>query len=406
MRAIIRLYRDAFGGLSAPTWVLSGVMLINRSGAMVLPFLAIYLTEQIGLSTEEAGLILACYGLGAMTGSYLGGWLTDRVGHFRVQFGSLIVTGLYFLLLSTLTDFYSLAFGVFALSAIADTLRPANGASIGHYARPENITKAFSLNRLAINLGYSIGPAIGGTLAAASFKYLFYADALTCILAGLFFFWYFRRFRASEDAHRAEQKAKNVKRVSVWKDKPFVLFCALNVAFAVVFFQILNTLPLFYRDVYDMPKPQIGGMLAVNGLLIFALEMIVVHLWGHRFKVIHFVIAGTFLNGLSYAMLNMVHSVPWLYAAMFVLSFAEIFAMPFAVSWVSQRAGEAARGSYMGLYTMSYAVAHIIAPFVGTRVIANYGFETLWWGCGALGVATSLGYVLISKSVQAERALD
>lgn len=405
-QSVIRLYRDAFGGLSTPTWMLSLVMLINRSGAMVIPFLSVYITEELGLTKEQAGFILMGYGVGAVIGTQLGGWLTARFGHFRVQAGSLITTGLYLFALPYLTSFYSLMLGVFLLSAIADTLRPANGASIGYYAKKENVTKAFSLNRLAINLGISIGPSVGGWLATFSYTLLFITDGATCILAGIAFILYFRNLRKGEDAEREERQANAVKAKSAFSDLPFVLFCILNTCFAIVFFQILYTLPLYYVEGYQLETTFVGGMLALNGLVVFAFEMIIVHLWGQRFKVMTFVILGTALNGLAYLMLPFVHSQSWLIASMAILSFAEIFAMPFAIAWVSNRADDASRGSYMGLYTSSYAVAHIVAPLVGTQLIVNVGFTGLFVTLGIFGLLTSLGYYAISKTVNADLSLE
>lgn len=397
---VIRLYRDAFGGLSAPTWALSMVMLINRSGAMVIPFLSVYLTEVILLTEEEAGRVLAAYGIGAVAGTTLGGWLTEKIGHFRVQAGSLLVTGLFLFFLSSLQTYYQLMIGVFLLSTIADTLRPANGASIGYYARKENVTKAFSLNRLAINLGISIGPSVGGWLATISYTLLFFADGLTCILAGIAFILFFRNYRKQEDASRHENKERKEKGRSPYRDLPFILFCVLNTCFAIVFFQILYTLPLYYTNVYLAEPTFIGLMLALNGLVVFGFEMIIVHLWGHRFKVMTFVIFGTLLNGLAYLMLTFFQANAVIVTSMIVLSFAEIFAMPFAVAWVSQRADEFSRGRYMGLYTASYAVAHILAPLAGTQLISHYGYTTLYAVMGVFGVFTALGFWAISASVE------
>src|SRR5690606_17224760 len=121
-----------------------------------------------------------------------------KLGHFRVQLVSLILGGgLYFTLIN-LRQFEYMAAGVFILSLVNDMLRPANSASIAYYSRPENVTRAFSLNRMAINLGFSIGPAIGGVVAALSYKWLFIADGVTCIAAGIFFYFYFR----SQQGHR------------------------------------------------------------------------------------------------------------------------------------------------------------------------------------------------------------
>ena len=73
MKHIFSLYRNAYGGLSEAAWMLALMMFINRNGAMVLPFLSIYVTGHLGYSIEEAGIILGMFGLGSMIGSFSGG---------------------------------------------------------------------------------------------------------------------------------------------------------------------------------------------------------------------------------------------------------------------------------------------------------------------------------------------
>lgn len=404
MKKVLLLYRNAFGGLSRPAWMMSLVMLINRSGAMVTPFLSVYLTEVLGYTLKEAGIILSMYGLGSVCGSFLGGWLTDKVGHFKVQFLSLTVGGsLYFVLLS-LKSFETLMAGIFILSLVNDTLRPANASSIASYARPENVTRAFSLNRMAINLGFSIGPALGGLLAAISYRWLFIADGTTCILAGLFFFFYFR----NRQGHDAQQEADNpnegtTKQRSPYRDGYFILFAILCSFFAIIFFQLFSTLPLYYRQVYSLPEGKIGLLLGLNGLIVFMLEMIIVYLIGERARKAWLIPGGILLLGLSFVMLNLTQHLSILYAAMLLLSIAEILAMPFMATITVERSGLANRGAYMGLYTISYAAAHVVAPYLGTTLAATFGFATLWWVMGALAVVTALAIYFVVQHMEQER---
>src|SRR4028119_255005 len=138
MQPVINLYRKAYGGLSTPAWMLALVMFINRSGSMVVPFLSVYLTKSLHFSIAQAGIVLTFFGLGAMTGSVLGGWLSDKIGSFWVQFLSLTIGGCLFVVMSFITAFESLIAGIFVLSVIVECLRPANSASVAQYSKPEN----------------------------------------------------------------------------------------------------------------------------------------------------------------------------------------------------------------------------------------------------------------------------
>ncbi|MDX5480919.1 MAG: MFS transporter [Hymenobacteraceae bacterium] len=406
MKKLFLLYRNAFGGLSKPAWMMSVVMLINRSGSMVTPFLSLYVTDMLGYSLKEAGIILSIYGLGSVCGSFLGGWLTDKIGHFRVQFVALTLGGALYFLLLNLQQFEYLAAGVFILSLVNDTLRPANSASIAYYARPENMTRAFSLNRMAINLGFSVGPAIGGLLAAISYRWLFVADGATCIAAGIFFFLYFR----NQQGHRPQlQKKEEATELipasrSPYRDGYFLLFALLCSCFAIIFFQLFTTLPLYYRQVYTLTESRIGGLMALNGLIVFLLEMIIVYMLGEKARKSLLIAAGVATLGVSFVMLNLVQHLSILYVSMLLLSIAEILAMPFMATITVERSDNSNRGAYMGLYTISYSAAHVVAPFLGTTIIAAYGFGTLWWFTGILAVITAAGFIwVIGKLEQGKR---
>ncbi|TXK45891.1 MFS transporter [Pontibacter qinzhouensis] len=407
MKKVILLYRNAFGGLSRPAWMMSLVMFINRSGAMVTPFLGVYLIGELNYSLQEAGVILSIYGLGSVCGSFLGGWLTDRIGHFKVQFVSLTLGGsLYFLLLN-LRQFEYLAAGVFILSLVNDCLRPANSASIAHYAKPENMTRAFSLNRMAINLGFSIGPALGGLLAALSYRWLFIADGVTCMGAGLFFYLYFRQ-KPGNQTKQPQQEQQPLKEAtgaarSPYTDWLFLQFVLLCSTFAIIFFQLLATLPLYYKQVYALSEGKIGLLMGMNGLIVFLLEMILVYLLGEKFPRKMVVASGVLLLGLSFISLNLMAHTSILFIAMLLLSIAEILAMPYMTTITVERSNASNRGAYMGLYTISYAAAHVVAPLLGTSIISAFGFSTLWWAMGGMAVLSATGLYLVVQAMEKQR---
>jgi MFS family permease len=390
MRSILQLYKAAYGGLSTASWMLALVILINRAGSMVLPFLSVYLTEALGFGLQESGKILSMYGLGSIVGGLSGGWLTDRVGHFKVQFSSLVISGLGFIGIAFLEGFYSLMVGVFLISMIAESLRPANASSIAYYAKPENLTRAFSLNRMAVNLGFSIGPALGGILAAISFKFLFFADGITCLLAGFIFFIYFYKKPGRTRTQRVEnQQPTSVK--GPFQDRLYLVFALFVCLYACLFFQLFMTLPLYYRQVYGLSESSIGLMLALNGAIVFLVEMILVYKIGNRYRLQWLIAFGALLVGVSFVFLLIYHAIFMLIIAMIILSMSEILAMPYMATLAVERSVEANRGAYLGIYTVSYSAAFVIAPLGGTWIIDHYGFNTLWAVIIVLSIMLALG---------------
>ena len=104
---IISIYVDSFAGLNRSVWLLSFIMFINRAGAMVLPFMSLYLTKSLNFSLTEAGYVMAAYGVGSILGAYLGGQLTDRFGFYHVQLYSLIGGSILLFALIFLDGFWS-----------------------------------------------------------------------------------------------------------------------------------------------------------------------------------------------------------------------------------------------------------------------------------------------------------
>lgn len=388
---IIRLYVNSYSGLSRPAWILAFVVLINRTGTMVLPFLSIYLREARGLTLAEVGIILSLFGAGSLVGSYVGGWLTDRIGSFAVQTGSLLGAGVGFLILKDVETFEGLAIGFFLTTVVTDSLRPANSTAVAQYSEKENLTRAYSLNRMATNLGFTIGPAIGGFLAANNYELLFYVDGFSCMSAGLLFAIYFLRLPTNKKVEPDQEGKNQLKPKPPWKDFSFMIFIFLVAGYGTIFFQIFITLPLYYREVYLLPENHIGWLLALNGLIVFVVEMPLVAKLGNKVSIRRVVSLGALFAGLGLLILNISEGMIILIFSVILLSISEILAMPFMTTYTVQRADEKSRGRYLGMYSVGYSIAFIAAPAVGTFLIAHSGYALLWYVLGGFSLLITLG---------------
>jgi predicted MFS family arabinose efflux permease len=400
---LLRLYFKTFAGLSTPAWMLALVLLINRSGSMVIPFLSIYLKGELDFTLQQTGIILSLFGAGSLVGSMLGGWLSDRYGTFWVQFLSLLTGGIGFILLEGVRTFEGLAMGFFVVTVCSDALRPANATAVAQYAKKENLTMAFSLNRMAVNLGYTIGPLAGGVLASIDYSWIFYADGLTCIGASVVFLAYFYKLKPRHQASelKAERAANTTPVRTPLRDPSYLAFAALTAGFGIVFFQLFNTLPLYYREFYTLSESTIGWLLGLNGFFVFVVEMPLVYAIGTRYSLRSLVFVGVVLTGASYVLLNVGHGVLILAIAMAVLSIAEILVMPYLTTYTTNRAPVQSRGKYMGMYSMSYSVAFIIAPALGTWLLNGWGYNVLWWCMGLFSIAVAAGFLINMREVHA-----
>ena len=153
------------------TWLLSLVMLVNRSGTMVVPFMSIYLTSpEMGYSIGQAGVVMGLFGLGAVAGGFVGGRITDKTGFYAVQVGTLLGGGILFILLGQMKSYPLICVFSFLLSMVNEAFRPANATAVATYSNENNRTRSYALNRLAINLGWAVGGATGGYIASINYR--------------------------------------------------------------------------------------------------------------------------------------------------------------------------------------------------------------------------------------------
>ena len=248
MQKLFRSYFESFGGLRKEIWLLSLITLINRAGTMVIPFLSLYLTKSRGFSLEEVGWILTFFGLGSVTGSWLGGKLTDKIGHYKTMVLSLLLSAVLFVLLQFPDSFWSICIGIFLVMTVADIFRPAVFVAISAYSKPQNRTRSITLIRLAINLGFSAGPAIGGIIIeTGGYSGLFWVDGITCFLAGILLLKLLHPKKAKTETEDIIVNAK-----SAISDKPYLLFIAAMILFGFIFIQYFSTMPLFYSDYHRL----------------------------------------------------------------------------------------------------------------------------------------------------------
>ena len=393
----LRIYHhwvNSYRGIPHTIWFLAMVSLINRCGSMVISFITLYMTQYLHFSIKEAGYVMGFFGAGALLGAYLGGRLTDRVGAKPVMFWSLIINGLVLIAMLQVRDFWPMCGIVFLLSVSSEIFRPANSVSIRQNSDPENRTRAISLYRMSVNLGWTVAPALGGLLASIGWDWLFWVDGLTCMAAALML----RRLPDEQPVTETAGAAEVPKEpgISPFRDRSFMWFIVLTVVNAVVFMQILWTVPVFFKEGFQWSEAQIGLFMALNGLVVFLVEMpLIYRIDGTKAPVV-FIRFGLVLYMLAYLSLTAPLAATVIASIYMVfISFGEIFVMPFSSNFVMSRAPEGRFGQYMGVYTMAYSCSNILAPLLGTQVIAAWGYMTLWILATVLGAVAWVGFRLL-----------
>ena len=402
LNSIFTYYTDSYRGLSKEVWLLALITLINRAGAMVIPFMTIYLTSDLGFSMAQSGYVMACFGLGSVVGSYLGGQFSDKIGYHPTMFWSLFLSGGMFILLMWMKTFFAVSITIFCLSLISDIFRPALFSSLAIFSHADTRTRSVSLIRLAINLGFSVGPTTGGLLVATSgFDTLFIIDGLTCMGAAMLI-W--TKIPSGQKEKVTKEEAKQaLNNVSIFKDKIYLIFIGFNLLVGIVFMQFFFTIPVYFKDSLCLNESQIGILMGLNGLILAFVEMPFVFFLENKRPPLYYIAIGAFMIGLSYFIF--VPFSGWLgivVISVLLFTFGEMYKIPFANAFALNRSNAKNRGTYMSFYVMTFSVSNVIAPVFGLQIADKYGYDLLWTILGVLCLIATFGYLYLQKEIERE----
>ncbi len=394
--------------LPRAVWLLSAATLVNRAGTMVLPFLVLYLTRTLGITPAHAALSLTVYGLAALITMPVAGRLTDIVGPLAVIKTSLFLSGVLLFLFPLAHSFATILAITFLFAMLNESVRPPSLSMISDLVRPAQRKAAFALSRLAVNLGMSVGPAIGGILAVYSFRWLFFVDGATSILAGIVIAmarWDTALLKPSHDPEWAEPEelGSEIEADSVvllaashpaadlraFCNRRMLYFLAAMIPVQIVFFQLTSTLPLFLVRNLHLPESLYGTVFTLNTLLIVAIEVplnTAMARWSHRSTLM----LGAFLYAIGFGSFAFVTRPEQIFAAVVVWTFGEMILLPGSSAYAAEIAPAGRRGEYMGLYTMSFSIAFSLGPFLGAEILQRSGPHGLWGAAFVSGCVSAL----------------
>jgi MFS family permease len=393
-----RAVRETVSGLPREFWWLWTSTLVNRLGAFVATFLALYLTLDRGYSATYAGLVAALHGLGGVISSLGAGVMTDRLGRRPTLLIAQASTALSVALLGFVRDPVAIAAVAFLVGMASNASRPAVQAMMADIVRPEDRVRAFSLNYWAINLGFAVSSMAAGFIAETSYLAGFLIEAAMTMACAILVFV---KLPESRPERTAAQKAEpEVGLGTVLRDGRFMSVVGLSFLVALIFQQGSVGLPVAMGEAGFTPA-EYGMAIAVNGVLIVALQIPVTRFIQHR-DPRRLLIVSSVLAGYGFGLTAFAGSVAVIALTVCVWTLAEIVNAPTQTGIVVRLSPVHGRGRYQGMYTMSWSVAALVAPLMSGYVIDRYGAEWLWAMCAAVGTVAGLGYGLLMQRLPEE----
>jgi MFS family permease len=396
MRPFLVIWSDA-RKLPRPAWVLFGGTFINRFGAFVLTFLVLYLTRR-GYSATQAGAALSLYGVGSIGAGLVGGQLADRMGRRASIALSMFTSAATMLALSQASTLRWILPLTGLAGFTAELYRPAAAALIADLTPTGERVTAYALYRLAVNAGVAAGPAVAGFIAERSFMLLFVGDAISSCLYGVIVLTMLPRDVAASGATAARGMVRGMAPAvlalgagfqAALADRRFLRLVIASLLASLVFQQGYATLPLQMR-MDGHPSSVYGLMMSLNGALIISLELWLTALT-RRIAPRAAISLGIVLTAVGFGATGIAHSTAALAMTVVVWTFGEMCFSPVATAYVADIAPVELRGRYQGIFAMTFSIGLVIAPLVGTALLA-IDPRLLWGACLVVGL---LGAVLV-----------
>jgi predicted MFS family arabinose efflux permease len=400
---MVKKYLTNFKGFSKEIWILTFITFLNRAGTMVIPFLSKYMREDLSFSYSQIGWIMFFFGTGSLIGSWLSGKLSDKIGFYKVMVFSLFMSGITFILLQYLTSFESLCIGILILTSIADMYRPAMLLALDTYEGKETRTRALTLTRIAINMGFLVGPLLGGLIIMnVGYSGLFWVDGITCILAIMIFTLMVKEKKLPFKVKKIKEDTSSNK--IIFSDKPFVLHLVITMITGILFFQMFTTLPLYYKEQFNFTEFETGLLLSFSGLILILFELPIVRFVEEK-NIDRIKIISLGILSMSISLLLMLFS-SWSGVLILMVSFMSIGVMltfPFANSFAMSRVHMSLKGRYIAVFTISYSFAHILSAKTSMEIIQAFSYQANWIFMGTLGLTALILCYRLSVMLKKEK---
>lgn len=384
-------------------WILMGGSLINSFGfSIAYPFISLYLFKYRGIPMTDVGIAIMIAAVIGLGGQLLGGELCDRIGRKAVMIAGIALNAVAFGLLTAAILFqagYAEFVALMCLREIAGGLyRNVPTVMVSDVVPAGDRNGAFSLLRIGGNLGFALGPIVGGILATYSYAYMFAVTMITSTIFLLISVFLLRDTRPERCGVSAAKSGTNV-----WADHPFVLFCLVSALISIVYSQMLSTFSTYSGSYGQIDESMIGLLFSLNGFMVVFLQY-PISVFLERFKLTTSLMVGAILYAAGFGMVGLCTGFWPLFVSMFVISMGELVFSPSSMNIVARMARPESRGRYMGFSGVVGNAGFAVGPFVGGYLMDKFStmVELMWLTMGLMALVCVLGFLLLRSTVSKE----
>jgi MFS family permease len=381
--------------------LVASALIENMAFGLIIPYLTIYMTEEIKISDALAGVVLMGYMLSGIPSMIFGGMLVDKIGRRVVLLTSLGLMAITVFSYSFASDFLTLMIIALADSFVGSLYMPAASAMIADVIPSERRPQAYSTQRIAWNVGLIFGPAVGAALVTTqSLKILFLFGAL--ILAGAFIMNFL--FIPETKPENTGEEVTFRKVAAVSRNRPFFLICAMSGIFWACSTQFMSVLPVFVTRDLNLAEWMPGALWVINGGMIVALQLWVTSK-AVKFRRSVVMAVGQTISATGLGLIFFAVNLPMLAAFVVVMTVGELIYMSVLAAVIADMAPEEQRGVYMGFAGFLQTLGMGIGMLAGMFLLGNLGHNSafVWVFFGAVGISTSSAYLVFGRMIGPEK---
>jgi len=400
----VRHLRDIYNRFSPTLWVLAISRLVDLTTLwMAIPFMSLFL-KRAGASDALTGLVLALNPIASVFGGLLGGQVSDVRGRKPVLLGAMSLRVLVLLGYAFATQVWQFAILAFLNGLVASFFQPAFTAAIADVTPPERRPEAYSLSRVASNLGVGLGPLLGGLLGVSHQTLIFSIAATSTTLAGLLIFWQVPETLPDQTRRAQSPRAAGGRDMlsawaAVFQDWALLIFVLAGLLSQVAYQQIGSTYAVTLVSRLTDYDRVYGMIWTINGLLVVLLQLPITALF-ERFPMAVAAMTGCLTFGLGYLLFAAaaVSVQPlFIYVAAVVWTLGEIILAVPQSSYVTDIAPEAIRARYAGAASLPWAIGGVIGPTVGTTLKGIVGGPAVMAGVSVLAVLAGFLFIVAER---------
>jgi MFS family permease len=382
-------------------WVLIGALFIDRvGGALIFPFLALYITSKFNVGMTQVGGIFAIHSISSFFGNMVGGALADKFGRRSILIIGLVFSALISLGMGFIEDwdlFYALAF---LTGFVSNFGGPAVQAMLADILPADRRPDGFGVLRVSMNLAATIGPAIGGILAGISYLLLFIIDFVVSVITAVIVYYALPETKPANSKGAPEESVLQTfgGYGIVFKDKVFLAFLFLTTFTAVVYFQMNSTLSVFLRDFHDVSAQGFGFILSLNAVCVVLFQFWVTRKV-KKFHPLRVMMIGNIFYAVGFALYGFT-GIYWQFlVAMLIITIGEMVIAPIIQTLIAQISPENMRGRYMASYHLGWGIAVAVGPLAAGFIIDNYNPNWVWYAGGIICLCVAVGYFILNGRV-------